>query len=270
VRIDEVLRSGRMFTIVDMMSLQQDELSVPARNLVPLLAEIPIPDASIAKARDLLLDWNSVLDKNSVAAGIYAAWERRLQANVRDLFVPANARRLLGNLNLKRLIDTLAAPDGHFGVNPTADRDALLVRSLGEAVAELTKQLGPDMGKWQYGQEQYHHALISHPLSAAVNADLRTRLNAGTLPRGGNASTVNATGNGYNQTSGASFRIIADTENWDNSVGTNNPGQSGNPDSPHYRDLFQMWATGKYFPAFFSRKKVESVAEEKLILAPGK
>lgn len=268
VRIDEVLRSGRMFTVVDMMKLQHDELSVAARNLVPLLQDLAVDDAGAGKARDMLLAWDYVLSRNSIPAGIYAAWERRLQSNLRDIFVPAEARRLLGNLNLKKTIDRLAAPDGRFGRNPTADRDALMIRSLREAVSELTAQLGPDMTRWQYGQEKYHHARIAHPLSAAVNAELRPRLDVGPLPRGGYASTVNATGGGNNQTSGASFRIIADTENWDNSVGTNNPGQSGNPDSPHYRDLFPMWANGKYFPIFFSRTKVESVAEERLILTP--
>jgi penicillin amidase len=270
VRIDEFLGSGRMFTVVDMMKLQQDELSIPARNLVPMLRDLAIPDAAVSKARDLLLNWDYVLDKDSLPAAIYAAWERRLQSGVSDLFVPPSARRLLGGLNLKRMIDWLAAPDGRFGKDPTGGRDALLVRCLSDAVAELTKQLGPDMSKWQYGQEQYHHVTIYHPLSAAVSADLRAKLDVGPLPRGGYAVTVNATGNGNNQTSGASFRIIADTENWDNCVGTNTPGQSGDPDNPHYRDLFQMWATGKYFPVFFSRKKVESVAEEKLTLSPAR
>lgn len=270
VRIDEFLGSGRKFTVVDMMKLQQDELSIPARTLVPTLRDLAIPDAAVAKARDLLLNWDYVLDKDSVPAAIYAAWERRLQSGVSDLFVPAGARRLLGAFNLKKMIDWLAAPDGRFGKDPTGDRDALLVRCLSDAVAELTKQLGQDMSKWQYGQEKYHHVTIYHPLSAAVSADLRARLDAGPLPRGGYAVTVNATGNGNNQTSGASFRIIADTENWDNCVGTNTPGQSGDPDNPHYRDLFQMWATGKYFPVFFSRKKVESVTEEKLILSPAR
>ena len=81
---------------------------------------------------------------------------------------------------------------------------------------------------------------------------------------------MNATGSGNNQTAGASFRIIADTENWDNSVGTNTPGQSGDPGSRHYRDLFEMWAKGKYFPVFYSRRKVDSVAEEKLVLSPSR
>jgi penicillin G amidase len=39
-------------------------------------------------------------------------------------------------------------------------------------------------------------------------------------------------------------------------------------DDPHYRDLFQYWARGKYFPILFSRPKVESVSERKLTLSP--
>ncbi len=61
-----------------------------------------------------------------------------------------------------------------------------------------------------------------------------------------------------------------DTENWDNSVGLNNPGQSGDIHSPHYRDLYELWSRGKYFPVFYSRAKVESVAEKTLSLQPGK
>ena len=29
----------------------------------------------------------------------------------------------------------------------------------------------------------------------------------------------------------------------------NNPGQSGDPSSPHYRDLIERWATGRTVPA---------------------
>jgi hypothetical protein len=44
VRVDELLSSGRRFTLVDMMEFQHDELSVPARNLVPLLRHLEISD----------------------------------------------------------------------------------------------------------------------------------------------------------------------------------------------------------------------------------
>jgi len=160
------------------------------------------------------------------------------------------------------------APDGRLGADPTAARDSLVGQSLEEAVAELTTRFGPDMANWKYGQGRYHHALIRHPLSAAVNAGLRSRLDAGPVPRGGDGSTVTATGNGDNQTSGGSFKFIADAEDWDNSIGINTPGQSGDPGSPHYRDLFGLWATGRYFPVAYSRGKVESVTESVTRLVP--
>jgi penicillin amidase len=80
--------------------------------------------------------------------------------------------------------------------------------------------------------------------------------------------TVSATGNGDNQASGGSLKIIADTEDWDNSVGLNTPGQSGDPDNAHYRDLFPLWAEGRYFPIAYSRKKVDSVTESVTRLSP--
>ena len=101
-----------------------------------------------------------------------------------------------------------------------------------------------------------------------MREDLRARLDLETFARGGNGYTVNNTSDDDNQVSGASFRIIADVGDWDRSLGTNTPGQSGDPASPHYRDLQGLWAVGKYFPAFFSRAKVESVAETTTVLRP--
>ena len=76
------------------------------------------------------------------------------------------------------------------------------------------------------------------------------------------------TGYGDNQASGASFMIIADTENWDRSIGLNSPGQSGDPDDAHYRDLFELWARDRYFPVFYSREKIDSVTESTQVLQP--
>lgn len=48
-------------------------------------------------------------------------------------------------------------------------------------------------------------------------------------PRGGDIYIVNvsATGRADNQIAGGSFKLNADTEDWDNSIGQNTPGQSG-------------------------------------------
>ena len=267
-RISEFLGSGRLHSVAEMMRLQNDDLSLPARALVPLFRDVPIADPTVARAQEMLLAWDYVLDKNSVAAGIYEMFQRRLLVNMRDLLVPAAARADFGGLSMKKIIGWVQAPDGHFGASPTTGRDKVLTDSLAQAVAELTKKLGPDMAKWQYGQPAYHHALIQHPLSAAVKPDIRAQLDVGPMPKGGDSYTVTATGGTDNQTSGGSLKMVADLDDWDNSVAINNPGQSGDPASPHYRDLFDLWARGRYFPIFFSRPKVESVMESKLMLQP--
>jgi penicillin amidase len=223
-----------------------------------------------ARARDRLTRWDFVLDKDSIDAGIYAMFQRRLLANAREVIVPAAIRAEVGAglASTRKVIDLLHSPDGRFGAAPVAARDALVARSMDEAVAELTKRFGADMNAWKYGQDGYHHALIEHPLSDAVNAATRAKLIVGPLPRGGDGNTVSATGSGDNQTSGGSLKIIADTEDWDKSVGLNTPGQSGDPGSPHYRDLVPLWARGEYFPIAYSRAKVESVRESTTRLAP--
>ncbi|MEZ5288166.1 MAG: penicillin acylase family protein [Vicinamibacterales bacterium] len=268
-RIAELLASGQLHTVADMMRLQNDDLSLPARALVPLLRDLPVGDGAVANAQRALLDWNLVLDKNSVAAGIYEMWQRRLLANVRERLVPAPARSAFGAVGMKKLIELMVSPDGRFGADPLATRDALLRTSLEQAVAELTTKLGPDSARWQYGQSAYHHALIRHPLSNAVTPEIREQLDVGPAPRGGDSYTVTATGGGDNQTSGGSLKMIADLDDWDRSVALNNPGQSGDPRSSHYRDLFDLWSRGRYFPIFYSRSRVESVTEQTLTLQPG-
>jgi penicillin amidase len=269
-RINEVLGSGRLFNVAEMTRLQNDDLSVVARSLTPLLRHVPLSNPASARARDLLTNWDFVLDKDSVPAGIYSMWQRRVFANTRETVVPASIRKATGQTfgSTKKMLDFLHSPDGRFGADPIAGRDAVLARSMDEAVAELTKRFGADMQSWKYGQEKFHHALLRHPLSNAVNAATRAKLMVGPLPRGGDGTTVSATGNADNQASGGSLKIIADTDDWDNSVWLNTPGQSGDPDSPHYRDLFPMWAQGQYLPLAYSRKKVESVRESTTTLTP--
>ena len=267
-RVDEVLASGRRFTLMDMMRLQHDELSIPARTLVPLLRALRIEDPVVRSARDRLLRWDHVLDRNSIEAGIYVAWQRRLEEGTRAAVVPADVRTHLSSVPLPLTIEWLLSPDGRFGRDPIAGRDSVLIRALRSALDDLRRDVGPNEEDWVYGQTRYKHALIRHPLSGAVPDSVRARLDVGPVARGGDGNTVNAAGFGNNQTSGASFRIIADLAAWDRTVATSNPGQSGNPDDAHYRDLFALWAENRYFPLFYAREKVEGVTEQSTVLIP--
>jgi penicillin amidase len=60
--------------------------------------------------------------------------------------------------------------------------------------------------------------------------------------------------------------MVIDVGNWDNSRAVNYPGQSGNPESPHYRDLAPLWQRGEYVPLLYSRKAVEDATEKRIKL----
>ena len=62
-RIEEVLGSARRFTLMDLMQLQHDELSLPARSLVPLLRGLKPARIDETRAIERLLAWDFVMDK---------------------------------------------------------------------------------------------------------------------------------------------------------------------------------------------------------------
>jgi penicillin amidase len=266
MRISEVLESEAPFSMDDMMRLQTDELSIPARRLVPLLGAVSSDDARVEEARALLLSWDYTLEESSAEAGLYVEWESQLRQAVNALLVPSGHGIGMG---LERVLQELEAPGAGLGTDPGEERDRLLVDALGSAVAALTAKLGGDMRDWIWGQADYHHAYLRHPLGRAVDSETRALLEVGPMPRGGYGSTVNQTTNGDNQTSGASFRIIVDTGDWDRSVGMNSPGQSGDPLSPRYRNLFEDWANDRFHPVLFSRERIEAATDLRIDLRPG-
>lgn len=267
-RASEVLASGRKHSLGDMARLQTDELSIPARQLVPLLRDLPIAEARVDSLRRRLLAWDHVLSRASVEAGVYVAWETQLRRLTYERMVRPAERAAVRSVSLRNVVTWLHAPPAAFGTAPMAGRDSLLVRALVAAEASLRQRFGRDVNGWAYGRDGYHHARIEHPLSAAVHDTLRARLDVGPLPRGGYANTLNATGNTDNQAAGASFRLVVDLVDWDLAIGTNAPGQGGDPSSRWYADLFADWSRDRFFPVVYSRPRVESVAAERVRLMP--
>jgi penicillin amidase len=110
-----------------------------------------------------------------------------------------------------------------------------------------------------------------HPLSPLMREDTRAHLAVGPAPRGGSGDTVGNTAylaDTFVQTGGATFRIVVDVGDWDGSLVMNSPGQSGDPDSPHYSDLFEAWSRGEAFPLYYSRERIEAVTERRIRLRP--
>jgi len=264
-RINQVLDPNNHIDLATMAALQTDYYSIPASKIVPLLNNISFEEEQLQKAKAYLTNWNFVLDKNSIAAGIYVAWEKEIATMMGSLLIPAEVKSYI-SLQISTIIERLEKPSTHFGEHTIDKRNQLLQEAFVKAINNLNKKLGPSMDQWVYGQAKYKHSTMEHPLSAIVNNEIKQQLNLGPLPRGGSGQTPGSTGGTDNQLSGASFRILIDTKDWDKALMINTPGQSGNPDSPYYRNLFETWANDQYFPAYYSKEKIKSVTKEWIIL----
>jgi penicillin G amidase len=265
-RIREVLTSKDKFKVDDFEKLQHDAVSWNAEQLIPLLAKVKSDDPDTENARQVLVSWDKDMLRPVSAATIYFLWEQKAleQLVAGKISGPLAAEYITRGGDA--LVPALTQPNNvWFGASGTKGRDALIVTALGAAVKELKEKCGNDMSKWSWSS--VHSATFRHPL--AVNADMVKLFNVGPIPRDGYGLTPLSTGGrGFDQTIGATFREVMDLSDWDHSVATNAPGQSGQPGSPHFSDLAKLWADGRYFPLPYTDDAVGSYAETTLILNP--
>jgi len=269
-RLNEILRSGTEFSMDEMKRLQTDYFSRPAKQLVPMLKDIPIDSEQAETCRALLLNWDYILSPESVEAGVYVAWEREIQDSIKNLAVSEKARIYFRSLSMKKILEWIIYPDQKFGSDPGSGRNMFLSSTFENAVNKLASDFGPDITFWKYGQEDYKHITLTHALNPLLSDSLKGIFNTGIFPRGGNSYTINNTASGNNQTHGASFRIIVDTGDFDKTVGCNSPGQSGDPRSNHYKDLFELWSRDEYFPVYYTKEKILENKDFSILLKPVK
>ena len=126
------------------------------------------------------------------------------------------------------------------------------------------------MDAWTWGS--IHRIHFAGQL--AMIPDLADLFTAGEAPWGGDEMTVcqglfEPGAGTYDACVVPSWRQILDLSDWDACVGTHTVGQSGNPASEHFADLFPLWSTGQYHPLPYSRAAVEAAAESTMRLLPG-
>ena len=261
--------SGTRFTLEDSERMQNDIVATPAQRLLKLLAGLRSDDAQTAAGLRLLQAWDGSMDKDSAAAALYEVWSgKTLRAAVLKAGAGEAAAALAAPGDATRVLLLLESPGGWIS---TAQRDALLLQSLAPAMQELTAKLGLDMAAWKWGT--LHRAEFRHPLRAVMSDAMRQKFDVGDWPMSGSSFTPMAATyrpSDYKLTAGASFRMVLDVGNWDASRVINTPGQSGNPDSPHYRDLAPLWLDGKYVPLVYSRAAVERETVERIQLTPAR
>ncbi len=125
--VAEFLGSGRLFTVADMVELQNSDLSIPARSVTPLLAGLDLTNPESRQAAG-----------SPAPLGLRARQGFGGRRHLRNVAAPparerARARGAQGGADVHRarfpmtkIIGWLEAPDGRFGADPIAGRNELL------------------------------------------------------------------------------------------------------------------------------------------------
>lgn len=241
-RLWEVLETQPDHTLDDSLALQRDYRSLMA---IEVLRNMPAEHSG--PALDMLESWDGVMGPDSAAAAMFAIWYYR---------------------HLRPALETLLLPEAPYLVSPLGtagvlrllgeerSRDAI-ARSLDTAYEEARMLLGDDPAAWRWGT--LHQVRFRHPLLHLADEDLEEQMAFPSLPRGGSETTTNATSfraSNLLVRAGASYRQVLDVGNWDASMMTNAPGQSGDPRSPFYGNLLRHWAADGAFPLLYSRDEV--------------
>jgi penicillin amidase len=275
-RIVELLTQTETHDMESFRRIHTDTVSLPAREIVPHLLAIEPADDRQKEALALLSEWDFDLRADSAAAAVYEVWCCRIGDAIllprlgeelhRHYFA---LRQWTNSFHYQVLPSLLGYPTATwFGGEGKAPRDDLLRKALDTALDELTAAMGEDMGGWTWGA--LHRVRFAGPLARV--SDLTELFTAGEVGWGGDEQTVcqgmYEPGDDYQAVVIPSWRQIIDLSDLDASVGTHTVGQSGNPASPHFKDLFPLWSTGQYHPLPFTRLAVEAATESRLVLLP--
>jgi penicillin amidase len=276
-RIGQLLTSTPVHSKESFARMHADVVSPLALELLPFLLEVEAKDDRERGALEVLAAWDGSLSADSAAAAIYQVWCMRI---AEEILLPKMGRQLFDHYHARRestiafqytvLPTLLEFPTAMwFGRDGREARDELLSGALVKALDELRERCGEDMAKWSWGA--IHRVRFAGAL--AMIPDLAELFTTGEAPWGGDDTTICQglfePGSGsYDVCVLPSWRQILDVSDWDASIGTHTVGQSGNPASPHFNDLFELWSAGRYHPMPFSRAAVEEVAEGCFRLAP--
>ncbi|MEQ8349215.1 MAG: penicillin acylase family protein [Sneathiellaceae bacterium] len=254
-RIAEMLQGAAKHDLADSAAMQNDTLSLMARELRPLmlqkLAGVQFDDPRVAQAVEILRHWDDRMTGQSAAPLIFMAWLRQLN---RHLFAdelgpdfdswwdlhPVQAARILGE-ELHWCDDKATAA--------TEDCALQCRDSLRAALVQLSEEYGSDIADWRW--DRAHRVKFQHPLFGFVpflDEILHTSAPAQggnfTLNRGG----MNISGKDpFAKVHGAAYRAVYDMADLDRSLYSVVPGQSGNPFDADFSDKVDGWVDGRYF-----------------------
>jgi penicillin amidase len=140
------------------------------------------------------------------------------------------------------------------------------------ARVDLTRALGKDVSRWQWGR--LHRLELRSPVlgGEGVPGPVRSLFNLGPYQVGGGSGAVDATawnaGRGYEVTAGPSMRMVIDVGDFDRSTWVNLTGASGHPLDGHYDDQLGAWRDGRSFAWPFTEAATRRAADDEQRLVP--
>jgi len=261
-RIFSLLSEKPKLTIDDFRRIQSDVYSYPAAVFARAAVKtLKTSAGNDEKLNSVLMDfekWDGMLTIESRAALLSTQMRSAFRTRV---LTAALGPELMKNYvwpEADTLIDRVLETQPHEWLPSEFTNYADLFRaSYSDARQALTKSLGADESHWTWGNQT--KARFPHPLAAAPFIGVRFTIPP--MPQNGAGQTVNVGAS-------VSMRLIADTSDWDKSLNGVPLGESGLPDSPHWKDQLDDWRNVTPRAVAFSKAAVEKATKETLVLEP--
>jgi penicillin G amidase len=257
-------------------AMHADNKNLNAGILLPVLAGIPLEDARLENARNLLLDWDHQQHKDSPAAALFEVFWKNLLAQSFNDELPEDFQPRGNSLWFEIVRRLVGQPDSVWWDDTETieveNRDDIFRRAFVAALDELEQLQGTDPERWNWGNLHTVTFLVGG-LGESGNPLVEFLFNRGPFRTSGGASIVNATGwdvrsGHYQVRSLPSMRMIVDLGDLNRSLGMHTTGQSGHAYHPNYIDMVERWAEIQYHPMLWDRSQVEAGASKVLRLAP--
>ncbi len=277
-RITEFLESKEKLSKDDYKKLQNDFVSHYAMKITPYIlnsfSRAQIGDGNLKTAMDLLEKWDFVMDERSQTPTIFNVFLVEFLNNIfldemgEELF---NEYIFLANIPFRVLIELLEKGNSSWFDDTTTkeieSRDAIIRKSLVDALEFLEDEFGSNLATWQWGE--LHKVEFKHFFNG-VNPVIDKIVNIGPFPIGGDGTTVFNTeysfSDPYSNKLGPSMRYIYDFSNPSEFEYIMPTGQSGHILSEHYDDMTQNWLKGKYNKLKLDMNSIENSTYKFIII----
>ena len=249
-RIQDLLEGKSKHSMDDFRAIQLDPYNYPVHMLAKDLEKSP---SLSEETRAVIKGWDGMMKADSRAALLVN--EIR---NVMSSKIAEENKSVLPQILRERLMWWIVSEKpAHWLPKSFANYDEFIKAADSEARAALAKRFGENPVEWVWGK--VFQSRFTHPLAAAplVGAQWATPVVG-----------LDGSGQSPNVGSAVSMSLIASPGNWDATRHVIPLGQSGDPRSPHWKDQFEMWRTGKPAELKFSDAAVKEATKTTLVLRP--